>query len=114
MTASLAPGTSWTEANQACLVAEFTRLTTAPDHSESGDSGPTAGAAAVAQPQAELDPPPAINALTQTLFGLSAFERDLLLLAAGTEMDSRIAELCPRLSLGVAHSPSSPNRTGAR
>ena len=46
-------------------------------------------------------PPPAIETV-QTLFGLSEFERDILLVAAGTEMDSEIARLCPRLTLGVA------------
>ncbi|HLN65937.1 MAG TPA: ATP-binding protein [Streptosporangiaceae bacterium] len=92
---SCAAGTSWSEANQAYLVAEFTRL------KRLLTTGNGNGDAAAGAPAAGLDPPPAINVLAE-LFGLSEFERDIVLLAAGTEMDSQIAELCPRLTLGVA------------
>ena len=44
---------------------------------------------------------PAIDQLTE-LFGLSPFERDVVLLAAGIEMDSVLATACPRLTFGVA------------
>jgi hypothetical protein len=90
-----AAATSWSEANQAYLVAEFARLKQLLTR-ENGDAGAAVGVLA-----ADLDPPPAINSLAE-LFGLSEFERHIILLAAGTEMDSRITELCPRLTLGVA------------
>jgi hypothetical protein len=78
----------WPEANQACLVAEFARLRNLLD--------PKADATRL--PEAEkirgaMDAPPAIDQLTQ-LFGLSRFERDILLLCAGVEMDSKLAALC--------------------
>jgi hypothetical protein len=41
----------------------------------------------------ELSPPPAIDTLC-AIFGLGAFERDLLLLCAGVELDSSFAALC--------------------
>jgi hypothetical protein len=91
---STATAISWSEANQAYLVAEFARLKRllTKEHSHVGAAG--------AAPAADLVPPPAIEALVQ-LFGLSEFERDVILLAAATEMDSEMAELCPRLTLGA-------------
>ena len=44
-----------------------------------------------------MEPPPAIDALTST-FGLSAFERDLLLLCAGVEMESALGDRCAELA----------------
>jgi hypothetical protein len=78
----------WTEANQAYLVAEFARL----KRYLAGATEPDA--AAPAQPtSAVLDQPAAIDRLCE-LFGLSAFERAVLLLCAGVEMDSRLAADC--------------------
>lgn len=81
----------WTTANQQLLVAEFARLRIL-----LGDE--TAGDAATAQARIDaarsaLPAPATIDTLAQ-LFGLSAFERDVLLLAAGVEMDARLAALC--------------------
>jgi hypothetical protein len=83
---------SWAEANQACLVAEFAHLrqkldATAPQHRSSE--------APLSQPQyhESLDPPSAIDQIAET-FGLSTFERQLLLLCAGIEMDSTLAAQC--------------------
>jgi hypothetical protein len=44
---------------------------------------------------ARIDPPPALLVLAQQL-GLSLFERDILLLCTGMELDTRIAALCAR------------------
>jgi ATPase family associated with various cellular activities (AAA) len=79
---------SWAEANQAVLAAEFDRLKTyfgskPEEHSEQ----PTPEA------PASLEPPAAIDWLSE-VFGLSTFERDILLLCAGVEMDSQLAALC--------------------
>jgi len=79
----------WIDANQAYLVAEFARLKRLLDPASSEDAGVTRHDEA----RAALESPPAINSLSQ-LFGLSAFERDLVLLCAGVEMDSRLATLC--------------------
>jgi ATP-dependent 26S proteasome regulatory subunit len=44
-----------------------------------------------------MDPPAAIDALTAAL-ALSPFERDVLLLLAGVEMDSKLASLCAEVA----------------
>jgi hypothetical protein len=80
---------SWTDANQRLLVAEFARL-----RQRLGD--PAAGApatGAVAGARAGLPAPAAIDHLVRW-FQLSAFERDVLLLCAGAEMDAQLAALC--------------------
>jgi hypothetical protein len=82
------PPISWAEANQAFLVMEFVRLrrrlepvdVAAAQQSDEEFSGGFE----------KLDPPPAIERLT-SVFGLSPFERDVILLAAGVEMDSTLA-----------------------
>jgi hypothetical protein len=79
----------WTQANQQYLVAELARLKRllAPQPStEVPEAVPL-----------ELSEPPAIEQLTAH-FGLSRFERDLLLLAAGVEMDAEFAALCAEAS----------------
>lgn len=52
-----------------------------------------AQAAAVMEAAAAMEPPPALLILSQR-FGLTPFERDLLLLCAALELDTRIADLC--------------------
>lgn len=78
----------WTDANQRLLVAEFVRLS-ALLGSGALDSAETK----VAALHAALPAPSALDTLA-ALFQLSDFERDLLLLLAGVEMDARIASLC--------------------
>jgi hypothetical protein len=87
---------SWTEANQARLVAELERLrrkldTATPQPAHRSNEAPLN----VPQPQfrESLDPPSAIDQITET-FGLTIFERQILLLCAGIEMDSNIATQC--------------------
>jgi hypothetical protein len=75
---------SWAEANQAYLVAEFTRLR---KEIEGGSEIPDK------EKSFEMQPAPAIDQLTE-IFNLTAFERDLLLLCAGLEMDSALAAQC--------------------
>jgi hypothetical protein len=50
-------------------------------------------AAAMGAAESELDPPPALSMLAQR-FGLSEFERNILLLCAAMELDTRTAVLC--------------------
>jgi ATPase family associated with various cellular activities (AAA) len=86
--ACLASPASWTEANQRYLAAEFARL-----------KAQLSGADAQVQSEglraarAALPAPAAIDQATE-LFALSAFERDLLLLCAGVEMDAELAACC--------------------
>ncbi|HEY2112588.1 MAG TPA: hypothetical protein VGH25_12760, partial [Dongiaceae bacterium] len=78
----------WTEGNQRLLVAEFARLKRALGGEAAEDAGEQ-----MARCRAELPAPAGIDRLAER-FGLSAFERDLLLLAAGVEMDAEFAPLC--------------------
>ncbi len=77
----------WTEVNQAYLVAEFARLKRRLQPAD-GD-----GTADPERAHQAPSPPPAIDQLA-AVFGLSTFERDLLLLCAGVEMDSDLAARC--------------------
>lgn len=77
---------SWSETNQAYLVMEFARLRrrfAAEDETAAEEFDEESL-------RASLDPPAAIERLA-TVFGLSPFERDVVLLAAGVEMDSKLA-----------------------
>ncbi len=86
----------WSTANQQWLVGEFARL-----RALLGDSDDLPAQTAVSR--AEMGAPPAIDTLMQ-LFELSDFERDLLLLVAGVEMDARLGPLCAQAS-GQANRP---------
>ena len=79
--------TAWVEANQAFLVAEFARLKALFDPPAAGSP------AASGTPPPPAEQPSALDRLAG-LFTLSPFERDVLLLCAGVEMDSRLATLC--------------------
>ncbi|HWY03792.1 MAG TPA: AAA family ATPase [Candidatus Acidoferrum sp.] len=85
---------SWAEQNQAYLIAEFARLQHRLSTSEQIDAHKTTELEThVADSRSRMQPPPAIDLLSD-LFALTAFERQLLLLCAGVEMDSRLAERC--------------------
>lgn len=91
---------SWSEANQAYLVMEFARL-----RRRFREEAETATDIFDEKFLREsLDPPAAIERMA-TIFGLSPFERDVVLLASGVEMDSKLAgyvsELLGRESRGT-------------
>jgi AAA+ superfamily predicted ATPase len=79
---------TWTDANQRLLVAEFARL-----RQRLGEQSDTDSARAVDAARAAMPGPAPIDHLVNC-FQLSPFERDVLLLCAGTEMDSQLAALC--------------------
>ena len=79
---------TWTEANQRLLVAEFARL-----RALLGDGDAPHASAEVESLRVAMPAPAAIDTAAR-IFELSLFERDVLLLAAGAEMDARLAELC--------------------
>jgi AAA+ superfamily predicted ATPase len=79
----------WTEANQRLLVAEFGRL-----KARLGDDGDAETVHAVLETARSAMPAPAAIDHLSDCFGLTAFERDVLLLCAGVEMDARLAALC--------------------
>jgi len=85
---------SWAEQNQAYLIAEFACLQHRLSASEQNEASKTAELdAQAADLRTRMEPPPAIDLLSD-LFALTTFERRLLLLCAGVEMDSRLAERC--------------------
>jgi hypothetical protein len=86
----------WTIANQQLLVAEFARLkerlqTARKNRVDRVNRQP---ATRLAPKPARLGSESAIDWLTDA-FGLSTFERDLLLLCAGAEMDGELAAPAP-------------------
>jgi hypothetical protein len=78
----------WTDANHRLLVAELTRL-----KALLADEPIEEARQRVETCRASLASPAAIDQLSYRL-GLSAFERDVLLLCAGVEMDTALATLC--------------------
>jgi ATPase family associated with various cellular activities (AAA) len=84
----------WDEANQEYLMGEVTAVRKALQHyagtleeatADQSDSAPIRSIT-------KMDPPPALDRLCQA-FGLSRFERAILLLCAGMELDSSFASL---------------------
>jgi hypothetical protein len=89
---------SWNEANQAYLAQALARLKVALRRRADGAAEAPAAETTQAAPSTEdcaifAHRPPAVNILTDA-FGLSAFERDVLLLCAGIELDPEFAPLC--------------------
>lgn len=80
--------TSWQEANQAALAAEIARVRAALERHAGVEPAdrPTAPPPAGATPDA--------LGLVTAAFGLTAFERDVLVLAAAAELDGSIPALC--------------------
>jgi len=81
----------WTDANQRLLTAEFARLKARLE----GEGGGQPASLGLQRARAAMPSPAAIDQLAGR-FGLSPFERDLLLLCAGVEMDSELATLCAK------------------
>jgi hypothetical protein len=90
------PAVDWTQANRHYLAAAFARIGTLLA-GESADEHTATVAAALA----EMPAAPAIDRLAEA-FDLSTFERDLLLLCAGIEMDAAVAARCQALGQPTA------------
>lgn len=83
---------SWAEANQTCLVMEFARLRRKLNVTNPQGEDPSTDTSTHQQCE-PLHPPSAIDQIAET-FALSIFERQILLLCAGIEMDSTLAAQC--------------------
>ena len=99
-------GADWQEANQRYLVAHLGRVREALERYAGRDpvGGPVQN---LAEAQAALSAPAALDRVSEG-FGLSEFERDVLLLCAGMELDGAFAELCggpPTFGLALAALP---------
>jgi hypothetical protein len=80
---------NWHKANQDYLTAHLARIRRALER----HAGTTSEPAVVAPPVMEDDQPAALDMLGET-FGLSSFERDVLVLCAGIELEAAFAPLC--------------------
>jgi len=73
----------WLELNQRALIEELARIAARLEAHANGD----------AMPEQERSAPPALDSLAAS-FGLSSFERDVVLLCAAVELEARFAGLC--------------------
>ncbi len=91
------PALDWHQANQQYLMAALARVRAALQEkvgeATGRQQGETARPESLAELRSRLQAPPALESLV-TAFNLSPFERDLMLLSAGPELDSRFADLC--------------------
>jgi len=83
----------WQSANHRYLVAALGRVREALRRHAGGEGEGVDAEGQVSEAAAALPTPAALDVLCQS-FGLSAFERDVLLLCAGVELDGDFAELC--------------------
>ena len=81
--------TAWIDANQRLMVAEFGRL-----KQRLGAEGDAETLNEASQSARAAMPAPAAIDHLSDCFGLSTFERDVLLLCAGVEMDAQLAAQC--------------------
>ncbi len=89
---------SWEEANQTCLMAALSEVRAVLEKLLSPSEDPSTAEAPAARTileevRASMPAPPAIETLCAT-FGLTSFERKILLMCAGVELDSRFASFC--------------------
>lgn len=96
-TPPIAAPDSWLDANQRYLSAEFERIGTMLDVASGarGEEAIAAAEARIAEAKLGLREDAAIDVLA-TAFSLSPFERDVVLLCAGTEMESLVARRTAR------------------
>jgi hypothetical protein len=92
----------WSSQNQRYLMAALDGVRGALERHIATIKG-AAPLAPLIAPDLTLNPPPALEVLCE-LFGLSPFERDLLLLCASVELDSSFAALCAEANRDPARS----------
>jgi ATPase family associated with various cellular activities (AAA) len=101
-------GIDWIDLNQRHLTAALAEVRTCLErHAEAGGQsggGPTTGNEAAPSATIEANPGEPLPALEMVsrIFGLSAFERAILVLCAGIELDSSLAGLCAAAQGNVA------------
>src|SRR4029077_14356085 len=83
---------SWERQNQDYLTDAFSALAARLGANDGSKVGPEPVAGSF-----EIESSPAIDRLT-AIFGLSNFERELLLLLAGVEMDPELSEKCAQIT----------------
>jgi hypothetical protein len=101
-----ARATSWTEANQAYLVAAAAEVRAALERCAARPSGAAAEAPAPRPLPAMPDGLPAAVEVLCRVFALSRFERSVLLMCAGVDLDAGFARLCAALGDGGRPHPT--------
>jgi hypothetical protein len=104
---------NWHESNQRYLMAALAVVREALERHAQKNTEEQSGAGsedssasyAMQEAAAEMSTPPALHTLCET-FGLSAFERNVLLMCAGIELDSSFAAFCKATQNGQARSDS--------
>ena len=89
----IAQPAAWADANQAYLIMEFERLRLRLNPGGAADGAVEALDVSLQRMRESLDPPAAIDQL-RSVFGLSEFERQVVLLCAGAEMDTVLGAQC--------------------
>jgi hypothetical protein len=84
---------TWSESNQRYLALMLTRIRSLLEKKIGSGEGTVPADDDLKEIEAGMSSPPAIETLCR-LFALSAFEKDILLLCAGIELDSQIFALC--------------------
>jgi hypothetical protein len=103
---SAAPASTWFENNQRYLTLTLSRIRGLLENRAGGESTPElSDEHQLREIAAGMTSPPAIESLC-SLFNLSSFERDILLLCAGIELDSRISPLCASIQGESRSSPT--------
>ncbi|HEX5073047.1 MAG TPA: ATP-binding protein [Gemmatimonadaceae bacterium] len=89
---------TWVEANQQHLVAALGRVRSALERhaarAKPGDLAPSAAPPVAESPAATISGPPMALDILGGAFKLSAFERDVVVLCAGIELDGSLGALC--------------------
>lgn len=100
---------TWEEANQICLMAELsdvraglTKFLLPEQAPPVAEKCPATAAVSPEEIRASMQAPPALDMLATT-FGLSSFERKILLMCAGIDLDSRFTGLYRATSKEVGH-----------
>src|SRR5262245_42651628 len=99
---------SWEQANQRYLMAALAAVRTRLENSLANrGSAPAPDEASIPMPSTSefeaLEAPPALGRLVRS-FGLSDFERSLILLCAGPELDAQFAVLLSSAQANAGHS----------
>src|SRR5262245_22521776 len=81
---------SWTEANQRYLVSAVAALRAVLE----GQAGPSPGASTSSDDERAFASAPPAGETLVNIFGLAPFERNVLLLCAGIELDGGLAAAC--------------------
>lgn len=98
MTCPATAPVTWVEANQRHLVTALGRVRSALERhaarAKLGDGAPPAAAPSVEPPEVPTSGPPMALDLLVAAFELSSFERDVVVMCAGLELDGSLGTLC--------------------